>query len=120
MREGTIARPVIHYLKRTASRMRVVARGEWWEPVIGRFWPSVRRITITKSSCLVRIFERSGFVVCDTDELEPEFEKIAIYGSAGAYAHAARQLNEDGTWTSKLGTEDDINHATLQVLVGPR
>ena len=96
------------------------ARGEWWEPVLGRFWPLGPPYYNRKIESLIRVFERRGFVVCDSPEHEPEYEKIAVYGSGGAYTHVARQLSEDGTWTSKLGKEDDICHATLEVLVGPK
>ena len=40
--------------------------------------------------------------------------------SGGAVHDVVRQLSKGGTWTSKLGKEDDIDHATLEVLVGPK
>lgn len=35
----------------------------------------------------------------------------------GDWTHAARQL-PDGSWTSKLGPDEDILHRTPQALVG--
>jgi hypothetical protein len=92
------------------------ARGEWWEPIIGRFWPVGAPFYNHRIDSLVRIFERMGYVLCESAEHEPEYQKIAIYGVGDQYTHVARQLQENGTWTSKLGAEDDINHATLEAL----
>ena len=47
--------------------------------------------------------------VCDNADLEAGFEKIAIYQLAGVPTHAARQL-DDGSWTSKLGALEDVQH----------
>ncbi len=94
------------------------ARGEWWEPTTGRFWPVGPPYYNQRTESLVRVFERMGYVLCDSSEREPGYEKIAIYGDEGRYTHAARQLTEDGSWTSKLGPEDDINHANLDALTG--
>jgi hypothetical protein len=93
------------------------ARGEWWEPIIGRFWPLGPPFYNHRVESLVHLYERNGFDVCDSADLESGFDKVAIYGNDGEYTHAARQL-PDGTWTSKLGPEDDINHATLDALAG--
>jgi len=48
--------------------------------------------------------------------IEPGFEKIVIYvDDADVPTHAARSL-QNGMWTSKLGDEEDIEHATLRVV----
>ena len=96
----------------------VGARGEWWEPIMGRYWPLGPPYYNHRVESLVRVYERFGFVVCDSAEHESEYEKIAIYGDGEEYTHAARQLTADGIWTSKLGPDDDINHATLEALAG--
>jgi hypothetical protein len=96
----------------------VGARGEWWEPIIGRIWPIGPPYYNHRIESLVRVYERIGYVACESAEYEPEYEKIAIYGDGGEYTHAARQLAADGTWTSKLGPDDDINHATPEALAG--
>lgn len=98
------------------SAHAVGARGEWWEPMEGRIWPIGPPFYDYKVDSLIRVFEQIGFVACDSAEHEPDYEKIAIYGDAGEYTHAARQLAADGTWTSKLGPDDDICHATLESL----
>lgn len=62
-------------------------------------------------------FASLGFVVCEQADLEPGFEKIALFADAeGTPTHAARQLS-DGMWTSKLGMSEDIQHA-LEDLIG--
>jgi hypothetical protein len=49
-------------------------------------------------------------------ELEHGVEKVAIYVDCdGVPTHAARQL-ADGTWTSKLGEWEDIQHDTLEAM----
>jgi hypothetical protein len=55
--------------------------------------------------------------VCEGDELEAGFEKIALFANnQGIPLHAARQL-PSGRWTSKLGELEDIEH-TLRDLEG--
>jgi len=41
---------------------------------------------------------------------------VAVFGIGAELTHAARQL-DDGTWTSKLGSLEDITHE-LQALEG--
>ena len=63
-------------------------------------------------------FKSLGFVDCETPDIGPGVEKIAIYSTAdGRPTHAARQLS-DGSWTSKLGRLHDITH-DLSALTGP-
>ena len=57
-----------------------LAHGEWWEPALGRIWPVGPPYYNRRIDSLVYVFERSGFIVCDTPEFEPGDEKIAIYG----------------------------------------
>jgi hypothetical protein len=52
--------------------------------------------------------------MCD---LENGYEKVAIYTLNGVPTHAARQL-PNGNWTSKLGSEIDIEHNSLDCLNG--
>ena len=61
--------------------------------------------------------ETCGFAVCKTSEPEPGFEKVALYAIGAEPQHAARQL-PSGSWTSKLGMADDIEHGTLEALEG--
>jgi hypothetical protein len=54
-----------------------------------------------------------GYEPCPTSDLEEGLEKIAVYTDAnGVHTHAARQ-RVDGTWTSTLGSLEDITHSTL-------
>ena len=55
-------------------------------------------------------FAALGYVVCDNDQPEAGYEKIALFALAGAPKHAARQL-PGGRWTSKLGIMEDMEHA---------
>lgn len=91
---------------------------QWWDPAqaMGCYWPSAipREQSV---ETLVRLFETLGYSPCRGDEIELGFEKVALYALAGEYTHAARQLRE-GKWTSKLGSDIDIEH-TLAGLEGP-
>ena len=66
---------------------------------------------------VVELYRRLGFARCETPDFEGGFEKVAIYESSGRFQHAALQL-EDGRWTSKLGIHEDVEHATLETLLG--
>lgn len=88
----------------------------WWEPdPYGRFyWPSdvPREITI---EAFIQAFENLGYVPCQDDQIETDFQKVAIYTDPeGIPTHAARQLRS-GMWTSKIGKLEDIEH-TLEGL----
>jgi hypothetical protein len=55
-------------------------------------------------------FATLGYVPAMGEELEPGWEKVALFADAlGVPTHAARQL-ADGHWTSKLGRLEDIEH----------
>ena len=88
-----------------------------WDPN-SYYWPKgvPRDITI---EAFIQAYEALGFRVCDGPELEPGFQKIAIYvDQDGDPSHAARQL-ENGTWTSKIGDHEEIEHINLECLFGP-
>ena len=91
-------------------------KDRWWEPSTGYYWPGdVPQICTVP--VLVAMFRALGYDVCDDGGLETDFDKIAIYGEDDGYTHAARQL-DDGKWTSKLGGLEDIEHNSLDGLVG--
>ena len=47
---------------------------------------------------------------CDGQDLETDFDKIAVFANdQGIPTHAARQL-PSGRWSSKLGELEDIEH----------
>jgi len=88
----------------------------WW-PVTDPtyYWPAGLPRDVTLEN-FVRAFSTLGYTPCQSAELEPRFEKIALYvDSDGVPSHAARQL-KSGRWTSKLGDFEDIRHDTLDAL----
>lgn len=50
-------------------------------------------------------------------EYEEGFDKIAFYVKGAEVQHASRQL-ENGWWTTKLGSYEDITHKKLEGLEG--
>ncbi len=94
---------------------------QFWTPFDmghGYYWPPELKRD-ARISTFIRLYEiRGGYQPCDDAGLETGFEKIAIYaGSDGEVTHAARQT-EDGNWTSKLGSWEDISHKSLAGLEG--
>lgn len=94
----------------------------WWpDPTNVGYWPEgvPREETIP---AFVSAYETRGFRLCVGGELEPGFEKIAIYGknNGGVVVptHAALQL-PSGEWTSKLGRFEDIIHSHENDVNGP-
>ena len=88
----------------------------WWWPTHAYYWPAAapRKETV---EAFVQAFATIGYQRCDTSFHEVGLEKVAIYTDAtGMPTHAARQLPL-GSWTSKLGPFDDIEH-TLAGLEG--
>lgn len=91
----------------------------WWWPDAQNqeYWPPgvPREETL---EAFQQAFETLGYKVCEDDTLETGFQKIAIYLNANKIpTHVARQL-PDGKWTSKLGSDEDIEHNNLQGLTG--
>jgi len=88
-----------------------------WAPNGRNYWPNGIPPNWNIDT-IVRIFgEVLGYERCDSEELEPGWEKVAIYASGYVFEHAARQ-KETGKWTSKLGNLLDIDHDTLDCLAG--
>jgi hypothetical protein len=85
---------------------------DWWWPVgPGRtYWPEgVPRVATLE--VFRAAFATLGYAACAGEELEPGFEKIALFANdQGIPKHAARQRSS-GCWTSKLGRMEDIDHA---------
>lgn len=91
----------------------------WWEPdpLYLYFWPDgiPREYSL---DAYVNAYETVGYTVCQCPEPEEGYEKIAIYVNPnGKPTHAARQLGS-GSWTSKLGELEDIEHHDLEGLHG--
>lgn len=87
----------------------------WWQP--GLFWPVETSRDDHGIGALERAFGELGFEDCADESLEPDVEKVALYGSGLVYTHAARQL-PNGRWTSKLGKAEDIEHDTPDDIAG--
>ena len=93
----------------------------WWDPFAighGYYWPANLPRNAEVDTFIKLYALEGGYSPCETAELEPGFEKVAIYADHnGEVTHAARQT-EDGGWTSKLGEWEDIAHKTLEALCG--
>jgi len=87
----------------------------WWQP--GLHWPLPTHPFDDTIAELQSIFRSLAYEECVNANLEPGFEKVALYGVAGFYTHAARQLS-NGQWTSKLGNEEDIVHDSPETVAG--
>jgi len=90
----------------------------WWPDVFGDYyWPPDAPRVETMEAFVVA-YGLLGYKPCETADLEPGYEKIALYrDSQDQPTHAARQL-PSGKWTSKLGQLEDIEHDTLDGLDG--
>ncbi|MSR78004.1 MAG: hypothetical protein EXS63_07265 [Candidatus Omnitrophica bacterium] len=90
----------------------------WWPDTMSQFaWPE--KLSREESlDVFVAFFRRFGYEACQNGEFEQGFEKVALYRDEhGRGSHAAKQL-QSGKWTSKLGGDEDIEHNTLDALVG--
>lgn len=90
----------------------------WWPDQQGTaYWPpnAPREETL---DAFIEAYGQIGYQVCDNDQLEDGFDKIAIYALNNIPTHAARQLRS-GKWTSKLGESYDIEHDFIAGVSGP-
>jgi hypothetical protein len=89
----------------------------WWEAPPNGYWPASVLADGSVESA-VQLFEFLGYQRCANDaSLDEGFTKVAVFGDADGYTHAARQL-PDGRWSSKIGKLQDIEHDTLDGLTG--
>ena len=107
-----------------------------WEPdpTGVYYWPIQKREYTTE--CLIEMFESLGYEKCRCSLKSRKFEKVALYhdpvgcvegiSNFGHWhpevlpnfpTHAAKQLPK-GTWNSKLGDWEEIEHGTLKCLNG--
>jgi len=87
-----------------------------WDTASAYYWPpGVERVDSV--AAYAEAYRAHGFEVCDGEDLEAGFEKIALFADGTEPTHAARQL-PDGAWTSKLGFLEDISHQSLRALEG--
>jgi hypothetical protein len=87
------------------------ATDSWWWPDPSGFdyWPPgvVRERTL---AAFIAAFATLGYAPCPDGSMEPGWDKVAVYATDKGPTHAARQLS-NGRWSSKLGPDDDIEHA---------
>lgn len=89
----------------------------WYDAYVnGYYWPPGTPSADTLQGW-IKVFSDHGYGEADDDTLEPEYEKVAIYASADAPEHVARQ-KASGLWVSKMGKGVDIEHRTLAALEG--
>jgi hypothetical protein len=96
-------------------------RNNWLQPLGEKWhsWPNGAPLSFAFTS-FVKAYEIFGFETCVDAAHEAGYEKIVIYAYADAtFAHAAK-LNADGSWSSKLGKIEDIQHDNLTCLEGSR
>ena len=85
---------------------------KWWEP--GAYWPSWA--TLDKSlGSLVEVFSGLGYTPCANCDLEPGYQKVALYADGENMTHVALQT-ANGRWRSKIGQSYLIEHPTPQSL----
>jgi len=89
----------------------------WWWPHEGRYWPDElpREETL---DAIIAALATAGYTNCLTSDVEPGIQKVAVYAKAGIPTHVARQ-HPDGRWSSKLGGDVLIGHATPHGVEGP-
>lgn len=64
----------------------------------------------------VKVFKIFGYAACADASLVAGFEKVALFQDAsGGFTHVAKQLSS-GSWTSKLGGCEDIEHMSVDAL----
>jgi hypothetical protein len=86
----------------------------WWEPrrEPGCFWPKEVPMDYAFEN-YIKVFEVLGYRRCSGSLPRAGFDKVAIYQCHdGSFGHVARQT-DSGTWSSKLGPCEDIEHPTL-------
>lgn len=88
---------------------------QWHPCALGDlYWPCGERLDNLEE--WIAGYAELGYDPCDSPDLEPQMEKLAIYAQGDYPTHIARQL-ASGKWTSKMGKSEDIEH-TLKGLEG--
>ena len=92
----------------------------WWQPGLpgGRFhWPpGIRQDDSLKA--WIELFVGDGYETSDSHEHEPGFEKVAIYVDISDMSPSHVAKSDGYTWKSKLGSYQDIEHSSLDLLEG--
>jgi hypothetical protein len=81
----------------------------WYDLEIrGYYWPPGVPSADTLDGW-IGVFRLHGYAEAESAELEPDYEKVAIYAGPEGPEHVARQ-KASGAWTSKMGKGHDIEH----------
>lgn len=93
--------------------------GRYWSPLVagGYSWPADALKEDTVGGAMAAL-ACVGYVECEDPAFEVGYEKVAIFAKGERPTHAARQDTESELWLSKLGTEYDIAHASLEEVGG--
>jgi len=82
----------------------------WWPADPDGYWPPGVSDELTVAA-VVAALATTGYAPCSDGVYEPGFEKAAVYARDGVPMHVARQLS-GGLWSSKLGRDCLVSHAT--------
>ena len=88
----------------------------WWPADPDGYWPEGVPDELTLEA-FVAALGTVGYVPCADGGPDSGLEKAAIYARAGVPTHVTRQ-SIDGRWTSKLGQDCLVSHASLRGLEG--
>lgn len=94
--------------------------GNDFQPLDGYpWWPEGAKIGLD-IECLVDVFEKRGFTICENWEHEERYVKVALYydPNTGRMTHAARECRTKRAWMSKLGQGNDIYHKNPYTIEG--
>ncbi|MBY0513860.1 MAG: hypothetical protein K2P78_08100 [Gemmataceae bacterium] len=83
----------------------------WWPADPDGYWPPGVPDELTVDAVVAALATTVGYAPCPDGGYEPGFEKAAVYARGGVPTHVARQL-AGGRWSSKLGRDCTVSHAT--------
>lgn len=119
-------RPGNHAIKsRATARYNCVAfanndERKWWQAGLhgSRYrWPEKIADTLDGWA---EMFLRDGYELTTDRDVEPGFEKVAIYVDLTDMLPSHMAKSDGRSWKSKLGRVQDIEHASLDLLEGDR
>ena len=89
----------------------------WWGTGYGFYWPSgINRSRHIKS--LIALFEALGYTICSKPDMNPGYQKVALYANGeNDWTHASLQM-PNGRWRSKLGNGPLIEHRAPESISG--
>ena len=87
-----------------------VADALWWPADPDGYWPPGVPEELTVAA-VVAALGTAGYVLCASGESVEGYEKAAVYARSGVPTHVARQ-GLGGRWSSKLGRDCVVSHAT--------